>query len=709
MSQRNVIDEPNANINVARRSSKTIIEFTGRAHELHNLSRRLALDHALSNEDIKPFEYELTGKFHQLDIDELVTKLESDIDVGLSCTDAKVRLAKFGSNCIAKSKEQPLWVKFLLSFFKGFSPILWVAAFFVFLSWKPFGSPPTDVYNLALAIVLLIVIFLSGLFNFHQEVAAAQLMSSIDNMIPITCFVQRDGNSMEIGVQNIVVGDICFLMYGMKIPADLRIIEASSLRVDTSMLTGEQDPVKMTTAKASKDTGMLHATNIGFMGCNIVEGEGKGIVVATGKNSQLSKIASQVSNSMPITGLQKDLNHFVAIICSMAAVTVIIVALVWALYLRVYHADFMPLSAFIANAISVVVAFVPEGLPLAMSMGLSIIADRLCKEHKVIVKQLSIVETIGSMSLLATDKTGTLTQNVMTITNIVTRNGCIPIEDLTLSKAETLVSENILQFLQLGALFCNQAKLDVKDSNTAQLGCSSHDPVAHPELSSVSNDSPALEFKGNGVDVALMKWIVAFPASVSEFRAMFSVKAVIPFSSTTKVSAVVIAPWLSTHLLNPPSQSILRGENLCSHVILKGAPDYVLARCSQFIDDDGNDAALTPTIVKDIHKNIDLLASKGGRVIAIAKLSLDRRYYNEDFIFRVDGEPNFPLTGLTFVCSVAVSDPPRKGVIQAVEDLRRAGVKIVMVGHSTYQAHLQRAHFEFLHINMHTYILLGNW
>ena len=208
-------------------------------------------------------------------------------------------------------------------------------------------------------------------------------MSSIDSMIPTKCIVQRDGKSLEISAQSVVVGDVCFLQSGMKTPADLRLVEVSALEIDMSMLTGEQKPLKMTTVEADSKVSMLQATNIAFMGCNVVGGEGKGVVVATGAQTQLSKIAEQVSNAVPITGLQRDLNVFVVKIGAMAGVTMVVVALVWALYLRVQHPGFMQTSAFIANTIAVVVAFIPEGLPLAMSMGLSIIASRLCKEHKV--------------------------------------------------------------------------------------------------------------------------------------------------------------------------------------------------------------------------------------------------------------------------------------------------------------------------------------
>ena len=612
----------------------------------------------------------------------VLTKLRTNGIRGLVSSEAATRLLKNGPNCIPPSQEYSLWVKFLLSFLSGFSPLLWFAAFFVFLSWKPFGTPPSDLFSLALAIVLLVVIFLSGLFNFYQEVVAAQVMSSIDSIIPTKCIVERDGNSAEIDVRNIVVGDIVSLQSGMKIPADVRLIENSSLRVDTSMLTGEQEPLKMTVSVADKDTSMLQATNIGFMGCNVVEGQGKGVVVATGKETQLSKIATQVNNAVPTTGLQRDLNQFVVKIGIMSVTTVIAVSIVWGAYLHVYHSSFLSLGSYIANAISVLVALVPEGLPLAMSMGLSIIANRLCQEHKVIVKQLSIVETIGSMSVLASDKTGTLTQNKMTVTNLIIHSLLIPIEDLSTAASGSdggLPGSPLLLFAQLGALFCNQAK--VEDDSTSHTPRHSFESGSEKgiQLVAPSESGPSI-IGGNGVDIALMKWILAHSDLYILLKDCFSIKAVIPFSSATKISAVVIANS-SNRVAQQDSHisSISANPKYFAHVILKGAPEYVLSRCSAYLQQDGSEVALTPEVVDSIRMNIDVVASKGSRVIAMAKASLDPVTFHQGYVFKTDGEPNFPLSGLTFICCVAVSDPPREGVRQAVEDLRRAGVKIAMV------------------------------
>ena len=276
------------------------------------------------------------------------------------------------------------------------------------------------------------------------------------------------------------------------------------------------------------------------------------------------------------------------------------------------------------------------------------------------MKQLTIVETIGSMSLLATDKTGTLTQNKMTMACLVTPRGCFPIEDIDFCKTEGEVGSSILRFLQLTALFCNQAKVDYGEESDGMA-----DKEETKDGLPVAKQRSAAIVGGNGIDVALMKWILSFPDEMAHLLSAFSVVAAVPFSSATKISAVVISPSN-----NIPLDST-------SQVLVKGAPEHVLDRCAHYLDSDGCEIVLSADILKGIRANIDHLASSGGRVIAMAKASLDSSKLSD--AVSANGEPTFPLKDLTFVCCVSVSDPPREGVKEAVEDLRRAGVKIAMV------------------------------
>ena len=137
-----------------------------------------------------------------------------------------------------KPKETPMLIKFILSFFNGFGPLLWIACFFVFLSWEPFGTPPSNIYNLALAIVLLVVIVISGMFNFYQEIVTSQVMSNFQSMLPPMCVVTRDGKAISISPEQLVIGDIVTLQNGARIPSDVRILKSSNLKIDKSMLTG---------------------------------------------------------------------------------------------------------------------------------------------------------------------------------------------------------------------------------------------------------------------------------------------------------------------------------------------------------------------------------------------------------------------------------------------------------------------------------------
>ena len=220
-------------------------------------------------------------------------------------------------------------------------------------------------------------------------------------------------------------------------------------------------------------------------------------------------------------------------------------------------------------------------------------------------------------------------------------------------------------FVQLRALFCNQAKVkEERVSHTPRhsFGSADENLISHLNDNSVNESrgrGPSV-IGGNGVDIALMKWILSFQDTVLSLKSSFTIKAVIFFS--------------------PLLKSVSDDSKYFAHVMLKGAPEYVIDRCSNYLEIDGREVPLTPAIVDAIRANIESAASTGGRVIiAMAKLSLDRGQFNHDYVFKTDGEPNFPLVGLTFICCIAVSDPPRPGVREAVSELRRAGIRIAMV------------------------------
>lgn len=553
-----------------------------------------------------------------------------------------------GPNVLPKVKESPMFIKFLLCFTTGFAPLLWISFIFVFLSYEPFGTPPSNQYNLDLAIALLVVIFLSGLFQFYQEVQTSIALSTFSNLVPPDCIVIRDKQDISISPSNLVVGDVVRLESGIRVPADIRIVSSADLKVDKSMLTGENEPVKLISDPVSKTTAMLQAVNMVFMGCNIVEGQGMGVVVATGDNNQLAKIANQVTEVKKAkTSLQIEIDRFVIIIGVFSLIAVIVVVVEWALYLNVQHNGFLTVSGMISNAISVLVAFVPEGLPLALQTGLTIIASRLCYTHFVLMKQLSIIETVGSMTFLASDKTGTLTQNKMTVRNIVFVSGTRTVSELV------GIHPDLVQMIYVIGTLCNQSKLEIIDTTDNPEGSDGTDSNIKKKREAVGS---------NGIDKALLNWIESL-SLIEDIRLSYRTALVIPFSSSTKIAMTIVL-----HDNSP-------------RVLMKGAPEYILERCSYYYDDTTCEVKVLDKYVIDKLMNyIDDVADNGQRIIAIARSQeLPTESFPTDFVYQTDPAPNFPTDEFIFICCIAVSDPPRVGVLEAVQDLRGAGITVAMV------------------------------
>ena len=487
------------------------------------------------------------------------------------------------------------------------------------------------------------MIFITAVFTFYQDVESTRVLGSFKKFIPAHCLVMREGKPLQIHTSHLAVGDIVVVESGGIVPADMRIISATNLKIDKSNLTGENEPIRLTSAAMDPSVNFLESRNIAFLGCNVVEGEGTGVVIATGKNNQLAKIASQISTTeVRTSSLQAEINRAIAIIGGIAFVTMAVVIAEWAGYLNIQHPGFMTVSSMIANAISVLVAYVPEGLPVALSVSLILIARRLCLVYSVLVKNLLTIESLGSMSFLASDKTGTLTENKMTVVAMLLASG--PLVAESLEKDHSLFSK-----LARASVLCNQSRVEVKYED---------EDGGEPEAGRVISRSVV---GGNGVDKALLQWAEG-QGFVDDMLRSHAIKCTVPFNSASKVMFVVAQPNEGEHV-----------------VIMKGAPEYVLSRCSNYYDESGATKPLNSAVVSSIRSMIDRAASLGQRVIAIAELSLPKQRFCDAFEFSDDPYPNFPVTDLTFLSCVAIADPPRAGVKEAVGHLRNAGIKIAMV------------------------------
>ncbi|OAT04804.1 H+/K+-exchanging ATPase [Blastomyces gilchristii SLH14081] len=303
--------------------------------------------------------------------------------------------------------------------FGGFGLLLFIGCILVFIAWKPLGDPPA-LANLALAIVLAAVFVIQAAFNAWQDWSSSRVMASITTMLPDECMVVRENGQEWTTATELVPGDVVKIKQGNKLPSDLRFIEVSSdAKFDRSILTGKSEPAQRTVD--STDKNYLETRNIGLQGTHCVSGSATGVCVATGDNTVFGRIA-QLANKPrhEFTPLQKKILRFVLVIVGIIITVVVLVVVLWQVpLLRRDHTDWINLPLLIVSCVSVGIAFVPEGLPVAVALSLTIGAN-IMKKNKILCKTLATVETLGSVSVICTDKTGNLTKNEMFVTDCYT-------------------------------------------------------------------------------------------------------------------------------------------------------------------------------------------------------------------------------------------------------------------------------------------------
>ena len=488
--------------------------------------------------------------------------------------------------------------------------------------------------NLLLGAVLLFVATMNSSIEFYQEYKSAEILNSFMSLVPPLCTVLRDGNPSEINAKDVVIGDILSLKSGDKIPADIRIIQANDFKVDNSSITGESEPQER--VPSVFEGAYLEAGNLAFSGTMAVSGEALGIVIRTGDESVLGQIAKLTcSDDGRPSQMSKEIDLFVKKI----ALVAFVMAVVFFVYGLVMSYGMGITFSF---AIGLFVAFVPQGIPATVTLLLTIAAKRLSKKN-VLVKDLQGVETLGAITLLATDKTGTLTQNKMSVVGSWINAKMLSATGNLEGNLEGLLTDstpNLSTLIDACAL-CTKSKFDPMDTDK---------PIEERNIFGDATEAGLLRFAANFIDVT---------AYMDEHYKVFE----IPFSSASK--------WHMT-------ANVLGHQNGDLTLFIKGAPERVVSHC-KWIQIEDKIVPWTEETTESFNNAYECFASRGQRVLAFGRNHLPRDQYPVDFKFQRENPRNFPDDDFVFIGLISLMDPPKKGVKKAVAACRTAGIQVVMV------------------------------
>jgi P-type Ca2+ transporter type 2C len=542
-----------------------------------------------------------TNDSHTLSVDEVVHAFQTNAETGLNTTEANNRTVKYGTNVYQAQKQKSVWLV-LLKQFK--SPIVYLLVFGALVSvyFKEYIE----------SVSIVVVIVTNALIGFWMEMQARSSMNALKKMDVIHSKVFRHGKLVEIASEKITLGDVVVLEAGDIIPGDGRLIETNQFQCDESSLTGESLPSEKNTEQLPKDTPLADQHNMVFKGTSVMNGNAKAVITGIATNTQLGTITSLVENEKEkpthldkkLNALSKKLIWITLIMTSIFAFTGIMQGKTWLLIIE--------------TSIALAVAAFPEGLPIVSTVALAYGMVLMAKRN-VIVKKLSSVETLGSTSVILTDKTGTLTKNKIHVDTLSfpeeTRK--VQIEDhvLTFENGEIEKSkENFDKMILIGAL-CNNASVDAKEES------------------------------GDPIEIALLH--LANAKSSIELQNQYERIGEMPFNSITKMMGTL--------------HKSAKGQL----VVAKGSVEDLLKRCTK-IQLTTSISELDEETRKTILSVSEKMASEGLRVLAFA--------YKEGEVNQEDY-----LNELVYVGMIGFLDPPRMDIKAAIQSCRNAGIKIVMI------------------------------
>ncbi|MGQ9652457.1 MAG: cation-transporting P-type ATPase [Thermodesulfobacteriota bacterium] len=554
---------------------------------------------------------------HQIPAEEAAMLLESDLGKGLSRFEVKHRQEYFGPNVVSGRKGRGWVTRFLLQFHQPLVYILLVAAAVTGLleEWVD-------------ALVILGVVLVNAFVGFVQESKAERALESLKEMVSTEATVIRDGTRQRVPSAELVPGDLILLQSGDRVPADMRLHLVRELQVDESALTGESVPVEKTSVVLAPDTVLADRRNMAYAGTMVTSGQAQGIAIATGDHTEAGRISKLISETEGLaTPLTRKISAFSKLLL------MLILGLAGVTFLVGWMRGEPALEMFKA-AVALAVGAIPEGLPAAMTITLAIGVKRMAR-RRAIIRRLPAVETLGSTTVICSDKTGTLTENQMTVQEIwagglrysVTGSGYDP-EGQILHNGEQVSAASAppLSECLTAGLLCNESQLQETNGRWTVQG----DPTEGALITAAR--------KGGLVD-----------ADVKERLPRLDI---IPFESERQ--------YMATLHRHPTGKETV--------IYVKGAVERVLERCSQQMDGDGSGQPLDKNSAVTAAEE---MARRGLRVLAFAMKGCQDchvKFGHQDV-----------ASGLTFVGLQGMIDPPREEIIPAIRECKAAGVRVKMI------------------------------
>lgn len=555
-------------------------------------------------------------EWHHISIDNSFKQLGGSTS-GLKSDEVSIRLEKYGKNCLQEAAKRSVFIRFLMHFHNILIYVLLICALVtaVLDHWLDTG-------------MILAVVIANAIIGFIQEGKAEKAMDAIRHMLAPHANVIRDGERISIETEEIVPGDIVLLEAGDKVPADLRMFNVHAMSVQEAVLTGESVPVEKHIEPVAVDAPLGDRSCMAFSGTLVTSGQGRGIVVATGGQTEIGRISGLLSEvEMLTTPLVQQMGVFAK---WLTVLILIIAAILLAFGYFVDHYDFSDM--FIA-VVGLSVAAIPEGLPAVLTITLAIGVQTMARRN-AIVRRLPAIETLGSVSVICTDKTGTLTRNEMMVASVLTHRylftlegdgyapeGALKLEDNHISPSE----HDVLEELARAATLCNDASLRL------------HDDVWVVE--------------GDPMEGALLTFAMKMDSDIRREQAAWERTDVIPFDAKHRFMA-----------------TLNHNRERHAFVFVKGAPERILGMCENQRSINGKTEQLDTAYWNEKIENI---AALGQRVLAFAVKSVKQEY---TMLEHSDAEGTLTLLGM-----VGMIDPPRSEAITAVAECHDAGIRVKMI------------------------------